>query len=170
MAEMFLDNLENKFISKNIFFKKHVIFYARYVDDIIVIFKGDKAQILSFLGFLNTLHPKIIFTYELELNSTLPFLDLKLKIIDQKLHFSIFRKPTTTSHLIPYNSFHPFCHKVAAFHSFFHRLFSIPLSNVDFIEEINTIFYLAYINNYPFNIINDLYLKKRQVLSFKCYI
>ena len=44
--------------------------------DICVVFEGTKEDILNFLSFLNSIHPSIKFTYELEQSGTLPFLDL----------------------------------------------------------------------------------------------
>ena len=48
------------------------VYYRRYIDDIIVLFK-DKSHLALFQEYLNGQHPNIKFTSEEENNDTLPF-------------------------------------------------------------------------------------------------
>lgn len=159
LAEIFLNNLESNYISTHHLFS-NVFYWKRYVDDIFCIFTGSLSDLSNFIKFLNSLHSNIKFTHELHHEGTLPFLDLNINLHANKLSFNIYRKPTTTDHLIPFFSNHPLEHKLAAFNSFFHRLFNIPLSPTAFTQEYNTIFTLAKINNYPYSLIVNLYNKK----------
>lgn len=161
LSEVFLKNLEINIITSNQLFKNHVVFWRRYVDDIFCIFNGDHTDLSNFILFLNSIHPNIEFTHELHNNNTLPFLDLSITLNNHNnLQFSIYRKPTTTDHVIPFTSNHPIRYKLAAFNSLFHRLLHTPLSQEDFQSELNIIYTIAKNNFFPFDLIHKLYLKK----------
>ena len=51
--------------------------YRRYVDDCFLIFQS-KEQVIPFFDFLNSKHPNIQFTHELENNGSLSFLDINI--------------------------------------------------------------------------------------------
>ena len=53
------------------------MFYRRYVDDCFLIFEC-KEQVTPFLDYLNSKHPNIRFTHELENDGSLPFLDINI--------------------------------------------------------------------------------------------
>ena len=75
-ADAFMNKLEINNLTK--LNSLGVILYKRYVDDTFVILKSrDNAQ--TVLDFLNTLHPNIKFTTEMEKNGCLPFLDVLVK-------------------------------------------------------------------------------------------
>ena len=165
LAEIFMDSLEHT-ISNTQHFKK-VGIWKRFVDDIFGIFNGTLEQLNDFHSYLNTIHPNIKFTLEIETNNSLPFLDLKLTKLNKQLHFSIYRKPTTTKHVIPFDSISPLSHKLAAFRSLFYRLLNIPLNQTTYQQELATIFSIAQTNKFPFDTINNLYqrMKKRHITS-----
>ncbi len=163
MAEIFMDNLETTLLKRNIFFKNKVLFWHRYVDDVAVLFQGSIDELHTFLNCLNTLHPKIQFTMETQnpISKSLPFLDLNIKIVGDKFEFSVYRKETCSPHVIPYKSSHSKSNKLAAFHSYFHRLLSLPLNKENFNNELNIIFHLAKINGFPHKLISNIFNKKR---------
>ena len=57
-------------------------------------------------------------------------------------------------------SAHPYSHKLAASHSFIHRLNSIPLLDSDFQKELNIIKQIAVNNGYQSSLIDQLLNKK----------
>ena len=67
--------------------------YFRYIDDILLIYPRD-LDLHSITDRLNNVKPSIKFTYELESNSTLPFLDILLIRNINKLEFKVYRKPS----------------------------------------------------------------------------
>ncbi|KAK5650248.1 hypothetical protein RI129_001277 [Pyrocoelia pectoralis] len=73
----------------------------------------------------------------------LPFLDLCLHKSPHNITFSIYRKPTTTDNLIPFDSIHPYSHKLAGLNALLFRLFKIPMSPTHFQEEYNIIKQIA---------------------------
>ncbi|KAJ8974243.1 hypothetical protein NQ317_006325 [Molorchus minor] len=156
LSEIFMHNLESS-LPKFQWYNK-ILFWYRYVDDILVLFNGSKQEVESLLAFLNSLHSSIVFTVEFEENNKINFLDLEISKLDNKLDFSVYRKPTNTDLVIPFNSNHPFSQKFAAFHSFFNRLFKLPLSPHNFKKE-QIIKQIAYNNNFPIYLINKMLLK-----------
>ena len=70
------------------------IYYKRYVDDTCIFFR-DPSHAPKFLEYLNSQHDNINFTLEIEINSSLPFLDLLItRDHNQKIQTSIYRKKT----------------------------------------------------------------------------
>src|SRR5436190_16431202 len=133
LAEIYLNNIENEhiFSQKN----KHVDkikFFGRYVDDIVIFYAGNTRQLEVLNKYLNNISKNLKFTLELESNGSINFLDLTLKRIDNRIQFSIFRKPTATSHTIHATSYHP----MAAYNSMINRLLSIPPSKTDYENEV----------------------------------
>ena len=53
------------------------VFYARYVDDIFVLLRS-REHITRLANYLSSKHPNINFTYEVEVNDCLPFLDVNV--------------------------------------------------------------------------------------------
>ena len=94
-------------------------------------------------------------------------MDLKIERKDNKLDYSIYRKPTHTDVTIPFNSNHPMSHKLAAYNSMIHRAFSVPMNQVNFNKELNIIKQIATSNNYPLHIINKLIYKKEEKVALE---
>ena len=65
--------------------------YLRYVDDTFLLFR-EKSHAPQFLNYLNSKHPSIKFTVELEHNNSLSFLDVSVSRAYGKFTTSIFRK------------------------------------------------------------------------------
>ena len=57
------------------------LFFCRYIDDCFVVFRSHN-HVRPFLDYLNSQHPNIMFTSELEIDSTLPFLDTLIDCSD----------------------------------------------------------------------------------------
>ncbi|XP_050498525.1 uncharacterized protein LOC126886857 [Diabrotica virgifera virgifera] len=173
LADLFLNNLEvnifdNNSSNQNSFQK--ILYWFRYVDDVLAIIDGNSTDAENILYLLNNLHPAINFTLETESNKSINFLDLTLTRMDSKLIFSVFRKPTQTDHTIPRSSNHPFQQKMASFYCYIHRLLSLPLSDTNFNSELDIIKQLAYSNGYSptlvDNILNKLRSKRNRSLAY----
>ena len=78
--------------------------YFRYIDDILLIYPQDLD--LHITDKLNNVEPSLKFIYELEYNSTLPFLDILLIRNINKLEFNVYRKPTCKNDHIHFYSHH----------------------------------------------------------------
>ena len=58
----------------------------------------------SFYYEMNTLHSNLKFTLERSANGNLTFLDTEVKLISNRLHTNVYRKPTDTNLLKQYTS------------------------------------------------------------------
>lgn len=158
MADIFMDNFE----SENVVKDPNILFYYRYVDDIIICWTGTLRQIDVFVNKLNSVHSKIKFKLELEENKSLNFLDINITRVNNKLEFQIYRKPTQTDIAIPSSSCHPIQHKLAAFRSYIHRLMTVPLSRDSYVKELNVIYQIAIANGYNKQLVDSLIAKKQR--------
>jgi hypothetical protein len=134
--------------------------WIRYVDDVFAIFNKNE-DINNFTRQLNSIYPSIKFTFEIEINKQLPFLDLLVIKNDKNIEFDIYRKSTHTERYITSDSFHPPQQKRAIFHSLIHRLINTPLSKENFQKELNHIKDVARFNGYRTDLINNM-LNKAQ--------
>ena len=93
-----------------------------YVDDILeVIKKGSVEKLTEFLNGLDVTG-SIKFTYEVEQDGKLPFLDILLERTDSGgLKLSIYRKPTHTDQYLNFSSHHPVEHKLSVVRTLLER-------------------------------------------------
>ena len=82
--------------------------YKRYVDDIFVMFRS-RDHVKKFVDYMNTKHLNIRFTFEIEDQNSLLFLDTNILRNTKKKAFeaSVYRKSPFSSALINFKSFVP---------------------------------------------------------------
>lgn len=160
LSDIYLNDIENKhiFSDKNKQ-KRKILAYKRYVDDTFLAFNGNVRQLELLKNYLNNISPKLKFTLETESSNKLNFLDLTLEKRENKIDFSIFRKPTTSDQTIHSTSYHPYSQKLAAYRSMVHRLLSVPLTQLNYNKELNIIKHIALANGYKSEMINRLITK-----------
>lgn len=163
LAEIFMANFENKLFNSNNPLLTKIIYWYRYVDDVICLFNGTSRQLYSLLNLINSVNKCIQFTMEVGENDNINFLDLNISIKNSNHYFNIFRKPTYTDAVIPASSNHPISHKHAAFYNMIHRLVTLPLSPTDFYTELNTIKQIAINNGYSVKLIDTILNKKQKL-------
>ncbi|XP_077778802.1 uncharacterized protein LOC144326219 [Podarcis muralis] len=104
IANLYMEHFETNALDKSEHKPK---LWLRYVDDTFVIWPHGKEKLDSFLTHLNSLHPKIQFTMEIEANNQLPFLDVLIyKKPDGSLGHTIYRKKTHTNRYLHAQSHH----------------------------------------------------------------
>ena len=136
-ANIFMCNLEESFLEQcpNTF---KPMFYKRYVDDTFVLFK-DRSHAKSFLSFINSLHPNIEFSMDIENNSQLSFLDVLVSKIDGEFVTGVFRKNTFTGLGMNFFSHCSFGFKVNSCRTLVHRAFRLCSSWSKFHEELSVL-------------------------------
>ena len=87
------------------------LYYRRYIDDTFLIFRN-REHIQQFLTYLNTRHPNIKFTFEVEEAGKLAFLDTLILNDNGKFSSTVYRKPTYTGLGLNYLSFVPYIFKL----------------------------------------------------------
>ncbi|XP_043914126.1 serine/threonine-protein kinase Sgk1-like [Protopterus annectens] len=105
-AIIYMDSFERKFIYSTDFFKKNVVLYKRFIDDLIFICKGDISEFLDCFEMLNNNEHKLQFSYEVN-RSEINFLDLTLFEKENKIQFRPYRKQTSVNMFLHATSMHP---------------------------------------------------------------
>ena len=118
------------------------VYYRRYVDDTFLLF-NDRTHIPLFLDYLNSKHPNIKFTFEIEENSKLSFLDVMITRESGSIISSVFRKPTFTGLGTNFRSFIPEVFKINYIITLFNRCYNLSSNWFQFDSEIRflTIFF-----------------------------
>ncbi|XP_071578891.1 uncharacterized protein [Temnothorax nylanderi] len=107
LADMVMDDLESCCLRP---FGSRVTIFHRYVDDIFMCIP--RAILDDVVTAFNNYHPRLKFTYELEKNNCLSFLDTMVFRHDNRLITNWYRKPTFSGRYINYFSSHPQKYKI----------------------------------------------------------
>ncbi|XP_064481243.1 uncharacterized protein LOC135394433 isoform X2 [Ornithodoros turicata] len=107
MANLIMEHVEEQALQKASF---PVKFYRRYVDDTFVILNRNHVHDLH--SILDNVEPSVRFTYEVEQNSVLPFLDVSVRQAEAgHIETTVHRKPCDTGNFLHLISHHPPEHK-----------------------------------------------------------
>ena len=94
--------------------------FERYMDDIIREIKA--AEVQAKLAEINQFHPKLKFTIEMEENGKIPFLDMEINHVGNRLSSTWYVKPTDTGLIMNYHAVVPKRYKKSVVQSFVHRI------------------------------------------------
>ena len=111
----FEDEIVQKLIDSNL-----ITFYARYVDDTLVLVKP--SDVPEVLKAFNSFHPQIEFTFEEFPDGIVHFLDLQINSLDR---ITVFRKSTHTGQYTHLSSFTPWSYKTAWIRALVNRAYRI---------------------------------------------
>jgi hypothetical protein len=129
-----------------------VKFYRRFIDDIFAVLRIDKVD--TFRDNLNSVHQNLQVTVERAVNNSLPFLDVRVTVVDGSLHTSVYRKPTHTGRYLAFDSAHPVAHKQSVVFTLVKRARDICSSQSDLMQEFSQIRSDLTKNGYPARLIN----------------
>ena len=156
LANIFVGYLEKLLLSKNIIIKPSV--YFRYVDDTFAAFP-DPSHFSLFLDELNCMHPSLQFTFEVEENGKLPFLDVLVMKKKDEVLTSVYRKETFAGLYQRWESFSPERTKVNLIHMLVDRAVKICSKQL-LEEELQNIRSILSNNGYPKQVIEANIKKK----------
>ena len=108
----------------DILVKHGIIRYFGYVD-ILIFYKDKITDIHKVLDLSNEVSPTLSFTIEEEENNSFNLLDISI-YKNNDICFKIYRNPTATDRIIPYNSNHPLEHEISAIRYLANRLITYP--------------------------------------------
>ena len=94
---------------------------------------------IQFHNYFNSEYHCLKFTYEVEINTSLPFLGVLVTKNDNNYQLGIYHKPTSTGLFTNFNTFSPISHKMAAVRSLCYRVIYICSSFESIISEFNSI-------------------------------
>ena len=156
LSGIFMVKLENSLVPT---LNESMTLCQRFVDDNITFVKND--SIAYVLDQLNSFHEQIQFTYEVEHNNKLPFLDVLLIKNANKIDTTVYRKPTNTDVYLNWNTHAPTTWKRGTLRTILSRAYTICSSETYLNEEIKYIeSTFEKVNNYPKYVITQL---KREV-------
>ena len=143
------------------------IFFARYVDDIFILVRANE-HVAKLAEYFSSKHANIRFTYELEANNTLPFLDVTVFRDADKFSSSVHRKDTFSGVYTNFRSFMPETYKKGLVSTLLYRAFMICSSFQSLHKEIENLKKIFSKNGYPsklvdrciFNFFNKQYEEK----------
>ncbi|XP_072397194.1 uncharacterized protein [Diabrotica undecimpunctata] len=129
-------------------------FIKRYVDDLLLALPPDKIQ--ATLSLFNEFDPHLQFTVELEDSNTnsIPFLDMRvIRMGDNTLTTSWYRKPMASNRFLNYHSCHPFKYKLNLIKALSCRLNRLihPINRRESFQLLKNILVE---NSYPSSLIN----------------
>ena len=130
------------------------VYYRRYVDDVIVLFK-DKSHVPLFHNYLNQQHPNMKFTCEEEKDKQLSFLDILIKRDNNKFSTSLYRKETFSGVYSNFHSFMSSSYKKGLIFTLLHRIFVITSSYEILHEEICKLKNILLKNAFPLFLIDQ---------------
>lgn len=129
--------------------------YCRYVDDIFVF-----CEDIAHLDRLRTRFEEcsvLHFTYELtDINRQLPFLDTLVTQLDDKLHLSVYKKPSSSNETLNGAGYCPESYRRNVILGYLHRAYLITQDWADFQVEVERIRVRLIDNNYSNSEINQL--------------
>jgi hypothetical protein len=94
VAEIFLQQLENTHI-KHLLDTKNIIYYMRYVDDILIIYDTTHINDNTIHEYINRIHTNLQLQPTYETNGQTNFRDLLIIRNPSNLEIDIYRKPAT---------------------------------------------------------------------------
>ena len=134
LANIFMCILEQRYLDECPSEFKPIL-YRRYVDDTFCLFRS-RSDIEKFLDHINSYHPNIKFTVELEMDNTLPFLDVSVTHDQNSFSTSLYRKKTFTGLYTDFGTLSPNKYKVNLIRVLVYRAFHICSTYANFHEEV----------------------------------
>ena len=81
---------------------ENILFWKRFIDDVLMLFRGTQEECDALVKWLNSLMPGAI-TFKLEFSyEKVNFLDLEIYIEDGQLKSSLYVKPTNSQSFLDY--------------------------------------------------------------------
>ena len=124
------------------------LYYRHYVDDSFILF-GYPYHILPILNYLNSKHPNIHFTHQVEDSDTLPFLDIQIQRSRGRFSTSVYRKPTFTGPFTNFGSFVSLVYKKGLVLTLLFCYFNICFSCAIFHKELENFKKVMLKNGFP---------------------
>ena len=144
-ANIFMASIEQTFIDNS---PLTHLFYVRFIDDIFMIWTHGSEELEQFTNRDKTTRPSMKFTTKIS-STSLPFLDVLVRVKETGINKSLFRKPTDRPTYVMYCSFHPQHIKSSIVFSQLFRIKRICSDISDFEHEVNILTQIPLSRGYP---------------------
>ena len=153
-ANFYMGNLESKVFKDK---EKKPSIYVRYVDDCFVQVESEKALIDIKKSFEK--HSVLKFTYELDTNKKLPFLDVLVESTNDNFKSTVYHKPSNPGYCLNADSECVERYKDSVIKSYLRRAYRVSQNWQDFHNEMKYVKQILVNNNYS-NLKIDCMTKK----------
>ncbi|CAM4987568.1 unnamed protein product, partial [Rotaria socialis] len=150
IADLWMQKMEEKL---NRFSTKKPMIWLRYVDDIFCIFTIPREKIHEFHMRINKWHRNLCFTAEFEVKNSIPFLDVRVTHVEDKLITSMYRKPTHTGLYLLWDSNQSRRYKLGLIKTLVIRIYRICSTTEIINNELDLLRETLTNNGYPPHII-----------------
>ena len=123
-------------------------YYNRYMDDTFLLFTSVD-HVKKFFRYINSRHKNMSFTFEVEHEGKLAFLDVLITRSAGSFYTSLYRKPTFSGLYTHYEAFMPSSYKKGLIYTLLHRAFTLCSSWDAFHEEVTYLRQTFLKNAYP---------------------
>jgi hypothetical protein len=123
-------------------------FYNRYMDDTFLLFTSEN-HVKKFFRYINSRHESMSFTYEVEAEGKLAFLDVLVTRIEGAFCTSLYRKPTFSGLYSHYKSCMPDTYKKGLIYTLLHRAHVLCGSWNNWHKEVTFLKDIFIKNSYP---------------------
>ena len=128
---------------------KHKWDWVRYIDDTFMCCEYSLEELQEFIQFLNSLHPKIKWTSEVEKDNKISFLDILIIRNGESNGTTVYRKESASDRYIHFSSAQAWQEKGAAIRTLKHRALTY-CSNPTLLEnELNHLLRVFLENGFP---------------------
>jgi len=107
---------------------KEIIYYKRYVDDMLIIFDQNKTNEKIIMNHTHNIDKHLEFKLSEEENSSIKYLDLSIHRNTNSIDLGNYRKPTHTDVTIQFSSTHSLEPKLAAYNFYINRMLTLPIT------------------------------------------
>ena len=154
IAEICLQFLKEIYI-KQWLESKEILYYKRYVEDILIIFDQNKTKEFTIINHMNNSDKHLEFKLSEENNNSINYLDLSIHRNTNSIDLGIYRKPTHTDVSTQFSFSHPLENKLAAFNFYINRMLTLPITKQTKQQEWKIILVIAQNNLFPLHIIHN---------------
>ena len=152
-ADFYVSNLENNLLSQDRI--SNPIFYFRYVDDVIAVFKSEN-HVKYFIRRLKD-SSVLNFTVDPMHNNKFHFLDVSMLISeDGAIQTGVHIKPTDTGLYVNFNSYLPENYKISVVKTLVNRALTHSSCWNSYVTEIERLKQICINNDYPLKIVENI--------------
>uniref|UniRef100_A0A8C5W8X4 Reverse transcriptase domain-containing protein n=1 Tax=Leptobrachium leishanense TaxID=445787 RepID=A0A8C5W8X4_9ANUR len=141
-------------------YRPKILFWKRYIDDIILIWGGTPEEFADFTDHLNENTLNLHFTHEIHRDS-LNFLDVTLTRNEELVSTTLYRKETATNNLLNWSSFHPKSLRLGIPYGQYLRLKRICSSEIEYEKQAKTLRKNFKEKGYPNRVLKQAYQKAK---------
>ena len=148
---------------------ENILLWKRFIDDVLMLFRGTEQQCQDLVDYLNSLYPGVVkFKHEFS-TEKVEFLDLIISIVNNKIETNLFIKPSNKQLYLDFLSNHPDHCKEGVIYGQALRVIERCSNKDDVDKHLDNLKNKLQKRNYPEKLINSKFRKARKK-SRECLI